>query len=245
MVLGLVLVNVVAYIIELIAIRAGLLTDYGRPLALVPAEVAEGQLWQVVTTLLMHDPTSPGHLLSNLLFLWVFGTQLEREEGERSVLRTYVVGGLAGSLLTIALGALGLVLGPWAGGVLTLWDRPVVGASGACMAVTFHWLARHYYEVMNFLFIGPIRGRTMMLVLAIIELLNMLSLGAVAWGAHLGGMLAGVVLGFGWWHPRTFTGWLRRRRLGRRGRAIEEQLRVLEGGKSKPQGKQRGDEWIN
>lgn len=241
-------VNVVAYVIEMILIRSGVLTPGGSPLSLVPEEFFHGQLWQVATSVLLHSPVGTGHLLSNMLFLWVFGTSLEREEGGGAVLRAYVVGGLAGSAVALVLGLTELVVGSGVLGIFDgLWSTPTLGASGACMAVAFVWLARHYYEVLNFLFIGPVRGRTLMFVMILIEFLNMLSLSNVSWGAHLGGIGAGLVIGFGWWRPSTFRKAMRRRELARKGKRLERELtnlQVIEGGKDKPQGRQ-GDEWIH
>jgi membrane associated rhomboid family serine protease len=145
------------------------------------------------------------------------------------------------------LGGASLLLTGFLGGLVAgMWTTPALGASGAVMGVTFLWLARHYYDVMNFLFLGPIRGRTLMLVMVVIELLNMLALGNTAWGAHLGGMLAGVVLGFEWYRPAVLRARFRRRQLAQRGRQIERELRVIKGGRDndKPQGRQ-GDDWIH
>jgi membrane associated rhomboid family serine protease len=246
-VLTLIGINVVAYVFELLAMRAGLIGLDGAPFALVPADVASGQVWQLVTSMLMHNPADPGHLIWNMVYLWIFGAQLEREAGDRTVLWSYLGGGLAGSLLQIALGALGLLI-PSAG-ILDLWHGQVLGASGACMGVAFTWLARHYSDVLNMLFLGPVRGSTLMWGMFGIEVLRMLSFGVVAWGSHMGGMLMGMAFGFGWVRPTTWRGWAKRKQLERRGRQIEAQLKVLEGGKSskgqKPQGRQRGDDWVN
>lgn len=245
-VLGLVLFNVAAFVVQRI-LALSVWPGVERDLALVPAEIFAGRIWQLATSVMMHGGVD--HLVFNMLTLWIFGVQLEREVGGRAVLVSYSVGGLIGSLAVVAVAVLGLAVGPL-GGILDLWHQPVVGASGACLAVTFHWLARHYYEVMNFLFIGPVRGRTLMLVMFVIELLRMISPDGVAWGAHMGGMGAGLVFGFGWYSPTWWRTNLKRRQLRARGRAIEEQLRVLEGGKSDPpknkaQGRQRGDDWVN
>lgn len=247
-VLTLIGVNVVAFVLELILVRTQVLGIDGAPLSLVPAEALTGRVWQPITALFLHDPVSPGHLLGNMLMLWIFGTALEREEGSNTVLRSYAIGGLVGSAMQIALGVASLVFtAGFVGGIVSgMWTTPALGASGAVIGVTFVWLARHYHDVMNFLFLGPIRGRTLMLVMVIIELLNMLALGNSGWGAHFGGMVAGLVLGFEWYRPTVLRARLRRRQLVKRGREIERELRVIKGGKdeNKPQGRQ-GDDWVH
>jgi membrane associated rhomboid family serine protease len=249
-ILALIVVNVVAFALELILMRLSVLGFDGAPLSLVPSEVVGGSVWQPFTSLLLHDPVSPGHLLGNMLMLWIFGTALEREEGGNIVLRSYVIGGVAGSVVQMMLGGASLMLTGFFGGIVAgMWTTPALGASGAVMGVTFVWLARHYFDVMNFLFLGPIRGRTLMLVMVVIELLSMLTLANTGWGAHLGGMLAGVVLGFEWYRPSVIGARFRRRKLVQRGREIERELRVIKGGKdnkgNKPQGRQGGDDWVH
>ncbi|MEZ4241863.1 MAG: rhomboid family intramembrane serine protease [Myxococcota bacterium] len=198
-VLGLIVLNVVAFVIEVVLVRLAVLGD-GSPLSLVPAEDHGAGVAAV------HGGVAPrSHHARPPARQHADATDLRHgagaEEGSNSVLRAFVLGGLVGSLAQMALGALSLVLvGGFFGGIVAgMWEGTALGASGAVMGVTFAWLARHYYDVMNFLFLGPIRGRTLMLVMVIIELLNMLSLANSGWGAHLGGMVTGTVLGFGWY----------------------------------------------
>ena len=45
-------------------------------LALVPQDTVRGKLWQPLTSLLLHAPSRPTHLLFNMLMLWIFGNQM-------------------------------------------------------------------------------------------------------------------------------------------------------------------------
>ena len=114
----LIAVNVAAYLLSLIVpamvVRLGL----------VPAAVVEDlTLWQPLTYMFLHGGL--GHLLFNMLALWMFGTELERTWGTRFFLRYYLVTGVGAALVTIAwtLGPL-----PYAD---SLYHSVVIGASGA------------------------------------------------------------------------------------------------------------------
>ena len=48
-------------------------------------------IWQVVTCIFAHDPTSFGHIFWNMLALWMFGTMVERVWGPKRFLIFYFV----------------------------------------------------------------------------------------------------------------------------------------------------------
>jgi membrane associated rhomboid family serine protease len=103
-----------------------------RELAYQPCEVVgsctrTGQDWPVtaVTSMFMH--ASWAHLLGNMLFLWIFGNNVEDALGHARFLVFYLVGGFAATTLQSA---------------VTLWSGtdadaaiPNLGASGAVSAV--------------------------------------------------------------------------------------------------------------
>ena len=60
----------------------------------MPALVVKGFVWQPLTYMFLHSPGDPLHLLLNLLFIWMFGGELERHWGSRAFLRYYVVCGV-------------------------------------------------------------------------------------------------------------------------------------------------------
>lgn len=137
----------------------------------------------LLTAMFLHG--SIAHLLVNMLFLWVFGGAVEDRFGPGPFLGLYLLGGIAGTLTYVALDA-----GSAA---------PLVGASGAIAAV-----------MGAFLLIGP-RRRILSFVaplpLVVLALPAWALLGpflisqlvtpedtAVAWQAHVGGMVAGFVL---------------------------------------------------
>lgn len=207
--LALIGANVAAYVLYLLLLRGG-----GAGLAAVlpftPADfIGRLYLWQPFTATLLHSPMDPGHLLMNCLFLWIFGGELQSLRGAQGLLRIYAVTGLAGWLAVLGVAAVGLALGSPG-----LWETPHLGASGAVMGVTGAWGGILWGQVRHFLFLGPMRVRTFLLLLVGIELLGALSLaGGTSWWAHLGGLGAGLAVGRGLVDPRSWVLRWRRRRI--------------------------------
>ncbi|MDD7966230.1 rhomboid family intramembrane serine protease [Actinomycetospora lemnae] len=113
----LVVVNVVVFLLT--AVSAGSVWDnVASPLAqatwLVPADVAAGQWWRLVTSGFLH--IGPLHIAVNMFALWVLGRDLELVLGQLRFALLYAVSLLGGSAAVVLLGE------P---------HRPVAGASGA------------------------------------------------------------------------------------------------------------------
>jgi membrane associated rhomboid family serine protease len=141
----------------------------------VPA-LAGDEPWRFLTAAFLHSPTSILHILFNMYALWVTGPYLESILGRWRFAVLYVlcaIGGSVGSLL----------LAPPSG---TGWVTPSVGASGAVFGL-FGALVI-VQRRMNQQF-GQIIG-----LIAINGLLGFLVAG-IAWQAHLGGLVTGLVLG--------------------------------------------------
>ncbi|MGW2052173.1 rhomboid family intramembrane serine protease [Streptomyces sp. NPDC001858] len=139
--------------------------------------VAEGQWYRLLTSMFLHG--SVIHILSNMLSLWWIGGPLEAALGRVRYLTLYLVSGLAGSALTYLLAA------P---------NEASLGASGAIFGL-FGALAvlvrRQRYDM------RPV------IALLVINLVITFGWAGIAWQAHIGGLVAGVVVGVGMVHaPR-------------------------------------------
>jgi membrane associated rhomboid family serine protease len=151
-------------------------------LALYAAGVVRGlYIWQLFTYMFLHGGIT--HLLFNMLTLWFFGTQLERDWGTRRFLKYYFLCGIAAGVCVLVAN---MLVGDWA--------TPTIGASGAIFGVlvAFGVLYPNQTVLMNFLF--PIKAKYMVIIYAAIELL--LTFGpntGVSTIAHLGGMAFGYV----------------------------------------------------
>jgi membrane associated rhomboid family serine protease len=145
----------------------------------------------LITSMFMHG--SIGHLLGNMLFLWIFGDNVEDDLGPGRYLLFYLVCGVLASLAHVV--------------STFVFDGnpyiPSLGASGAISGVLggymlFHprrrvrvILGRMLTEVPAFVAIG------MWFVFQLIASFGMLGGmegGGVAYGAHIGGFIAGMVL---------------------------------------------------
>jgi membrane associated rhomboid family serine protease len=103
---------------------------YLQELGLVPLAVTHGlRLWQPVTYLFLHDVFSFWHLLFNMLFLWMFGSDLERTWGTHRFYVYYFVSGIGAGCTTVLVKTL---LDPHGTGVSV---TPTIGASGAIYGV--------------------------------------------------------------------------------------------------------------
>ncbi len=143
------------------------------------------------TCMFMHG--SWMHLLGNMWFLWVFGNNVEDRLGHVAYLCVYLLGGIIASGCHWLTNPGSLV--------------PVIGASGAvatvlgAYAITWPW-ARIHTLVFLFIFITII-DLPALLVLGVWFVGQLLSgtqalknelAAGVAWWAHVGGFLAGLVL---------------------------------------------------
>ncbi|WP_328311796.1 rhomboid family intramembrane serine protease [Streptomyces sp. NBC_00442] len=136
--------------------------------------VAEGQWYRLVTSMFLHG--SYIHIGFNMLSLWWLGGPLEAALGRARYLALYFVSGLAGGALTYLLAA---------------QNQPSLGASGAifglfgAMAVL---MRRMKYDM------RPVIG------LLVVNLIFTFSWSGIAWQAHVGGLVAGVLVGIGMMH---------------------------------------------
>lgn len=176
--------------------------------------------WQFVTHLFMHADF--GHLFSNMLALWVFGSVLESLWGPKKFLTFYLVCGLGAALCHMAalyMSASELLAELAAGNydpaseahaITMAIDLPVtLGASGAvfgCLAA-FGYLMPNAYVYLYFLF--PIKAKYLVIGYGLFELFALYRSSPgdnVAHLAHLGGAAVGLILVFFWnqQHRRRF-----------------------------------------
>ena len=146
------------------------------------------QVWRLVTYAFVHDENSLWHVVGNMLMLWFFGKDVEEIYGSREFLRFYLTSAVFAVLVQAGVGM-----------VSQQPDLPVVGASGAVLAVMMLYAA-HFPRRRVYVFgILPIEVRWLVLICVAYNLLPVLNAlatkqsgGSVAYGAHLGG------LAFGW-----------------------------------------------
>jgi membrane associated rhomboid family serine protease len=142
-------------------------------------------LWQVVTYMFLHSTSGVGHILFNMLALWMFGTELERTWGTRFFTKYYFISGIGAAATT-----LGLALFSDA-----IYFSVTVGASGAIYGLLLAWALYFPHRTIYLYFLFPIPARVFVTIIGAIAFLS--SLGGpgsgVAHTAHLGGLVVGYV----------------------------------------------------
>ncbi len=153
--------------------------------ALNPISFIEGAFWQPITSMFLHSPSFPLHLLVNMIALWSFGSLLERLLGMSRFLWLYFVSGLFASSLVIFI--------PYLFGSYQVLARSTVGASGALMGL-LGGVAILHPRSRIFLLFFPMTARTAAILLCIVSLLFAIfdSNSYISHSGHLGGLLGGV-----------------------------------------------------
>jgi len=142
------------------------------------------------------------HLLGNMLYLWIFGNNIEDVLGHVRFALFYLLAGLAAALThTLAMPNSRI---------------PMIGASGAIAGVLgAYWFLFPRARVRTFVFlffyidIVAIPAGIVLGVWFLAQLLNVGMGGGVAWFAHIGGFLAGLLLIWGGvlGRPRRIRAW--------------------------------------
>ncbi len=132
------------------------------------------------------------HLLSNGLFLWVFGNNVEDSMGRLRFLLFYLICGLAASAAQVAVNPASPI--------------PMVGASGAISGVMAAYLVlypRAWVNMLFFIFIVPMRAWVVILWWFALQLLAARTMfsgierevsSGIAVMAHMGGFVTGLAL---------------------------------------------------
>jgi membrane associated rhomboid family serine protease len=143
----------------------------------------------LLTAMFMHG--SLMHLGGNMWFLWIFGDNIENDLGRVRYLIFYLVTGLIASLTHVVTNASGdsaLI--------------PSLGASGAISGVMGAYLVLHPHRtvtVLLFRFITQVPGFVAVGIWFVFQIISSLQVlggrgDGVAYGAHIGGFIAGAAL---------------------------------------------------
>jgi membrane associated rhomboid family serine protease len=165
-------------------------SSFARPvllaLGLQPADVI-GRLyiWQPVTYMFLHGGI--GHILFNMLALWMFGTELERMWGSRFFAKFYFVSGVGAAVTTIV-----LAFAPFAA-FSDLYNSLTIGASGAIYGVLLAYGLYFPNRPILLWFVFPIPAKYFVMIMGGIAFFMSMGGpgGGVAHITHLGGLLAG------------------------------------------------------
>lgn len=162
--------------------------EYGS----IPAETMRGEDWHTLfTSMFLHGGIM--HLVGNMLFLWVFADNIEASVGNFKFLVFYLLGGLVAHAAHIYFNPNSVI--------------PTVGASGAISAVMGAYLVMFpssrvkmlfivfVFRIPAILFLGFWIVQQWLSGMAALETATTETTG-VAWWAHIGGFVFGVLAGF-------------------------------------------------
>lgn len=195
----LIAVNVLVFLYELIL--GPQVEGFVQSWAIIPYEITHGVdlppasiqpiYLTLITAMFLHGGFV--HIAGNMLFLWIFGNNIEDAMGSLRFLVFYLLCGLAAAFAQIAVGPNS--------------DIPNIGASGAIAGVLGAYLLLFpRAEVQTLVFLGFFVRLVRLPALLFLGLwfvlqlfsgvagLGMEATGGVAWFAHIGGFIAGIVL---------------------------------------------------
>ena len=133
------------------------------------------------------------HLAGNILFLWVFGDNIEYAIGHINYIFFYLLCGIAATLTQVFIEPNSLI--------------PVIGASGAISGILGAYIIKYpknkvttLFIIFIFIKIVKIRAVYLLGIWFVYQMiqgyfsLGQESMGGVAWFAHIGGFISGIIL---------------------------------------------------
>lgn len=159
--------------------------------SVIPADIVAGHHWiTILTAMFMHAGWM--HIIGNMVFFWAFGPEIEDAMGPFRYLAFYLLSGLAASIAQIVIDPHSAV--------------PNLGASGAIAGVMGAFLITYPRdEIRTLLILGWFVEMTVLPAALLIGLWFLIQLfsgigsiasvqsGGVAYMAHIGGIIFGVV----------------------------------------------------
>jgi len=196
--IALIAINVLAFFLELGQGSPDALQSFITAWGVVPREYSVGRdlppliplpFWStLLTSMFLHGGWM--HLGGNMLYLWIFGDNIERAMGSARFLTFYVICGVVAGLAHILFSGASAV--------------PSVGASGAISGVLGGYLLLFPQNRVRVIMRGGIASVPAIVVLGfwiVIQLFSQMGsvaetsdTGGVAYMAHIGGFAAGLVL---------------------------------------------------
>jgi membrane associated rhomboid family serine protease len=196
--IGVIVINVLVWLLELSQPTPGALQAFIEAWGVVPREYAAGRdlppdipspYWStLLTSMFLHGGW--GHLGGNMLFLWIFGDNIEHRIGHLRFILFYLICGIAAGLAHIVFNS--------GSGI------PTVGASGAISGILGGYLVlfpRNRVYVMTWGGVAAVPAVLMLGLWILFQFINEFGAvaetpetGGVAYLAHIGGFIAGMVL---------------------------------------------------
>ena len=177
----LLIVNIAVFVVDFFA--KTWFNDPFELLGLVPAYVLRlGMLWQLFTYMFLHSGVS--HIVINMLVLWMFGVELERDWGTRLFLKYYFLCGIGAGVCVVLVSR----LRPAEAGIRT------IGASGAIYGLLLAYGVLYADRIILFMLLFPMKAKYAVMLFGAVAFFGLWQRGGgVSYVAHLGGMIFGYI----------------------------------------------------
>jgi membrane associated rhomboid family serine protease len=185
----LIAINAAVFFYQISLGSEGAIQEFINTYGVIPVEILGGQdTYTLLTSMFMHGGWA--HIFGNMMFLWVFGDNIEDAFGHLGYLVFYLVTGLAAS-------AAHILLNPTS-------EIPSVGASGAISGVLGAYIVFFGGNAVHVLigyFVTSLPAWMMIGLWAVTQFISAYGAlaetaqtGGVAYAAHAGGFVAGVII---------------------------------------------------
>jgi len=182
-----IVLNAVVFLVELLLQINGSLDAFFMSWGVIPYEITHGLGLHAILTLFTSMFLHGGfmHILGNMLYLWIFGNNIEDSMGHARFVLFYALSGVAAALCQF-------VYDPAS-------ELPMVGASGAVSGVLGAYLLLFPYAriktlIFIFIFITTVELPAIVLLTIWFFMQVLFShTQGVAWFAHIGGFLFGLI----------------------------------------------------
>ncbi len=191
----LLIINIAVFVLQKISPQDFLVQWFGLSPQLA---IFKFHIWQFFTYMFLHGGVM--HIFFNMLFLWMFGCEVERTLGSKEFLKLYFICGVGAGILHL----------------IFSFNSTVMGASGAIYGVMVAFAVLFPERVITLLlfFFLPVQLKAKYLVMIFVGI-SLLSLGSndgVAHFAHLGGAAIGFLYLKLDWRLDFLGNWLRQQR---------------------------------
>lgn len=191
----LLIINIAVFVLQKISPQDILVQWFGLSPQLA---IFKFHIWQFFTYMFLHGGVM--HIFFNMLFLWMFGCEVERTLGSKEFLKLYFICGVGAGILHL----------------IFSFNSTVMGASGAIYGVMVAFAVLFPERVITLLlfFVLPVQLKAKYLVMIFVGI-SLLSLGSndgVAHFAHLGGAAIGFLYLKLDWRLDFLGNWIRQRR---------------------------------
>lgn len=182
-------INIIVFLIELMMGKSFIIRW-----SFIPAEIASGKhITTILTSLFLHGGFM--HIIGNMIYLWAFGPEMEDAMGKYLYLLFYFSGGILASFAQVVINPASTI--------------PNLGASGAIAAVMGAFIVKFPHDrIRTIIFLGWFVTISFVPSIVLIgfwfglQLLNGFGsfvkhqAGGIAYMAHIGGFMFGMVFGY-------------------------------------------------